>query len=150
MDPRLIFQRILADRLTRVLSEWGKLDERQINLSMLTKGDITLEGLTLQTKDLPGFGLRVKGGFIKHLSIKVPWKQLKKASVRVDVKEMFVILGPRAMTGATPHPAAQTMHGAWLNRALHLQLRRCRPQAQLGGGTGAEAEKIGGGRSHRG
>ena len=34
MDPRLIFQRILADRLTRVLSEWGKLDERQINLSM--------------------------------------------------------------------------------------------------------------------
>ena len=91
----LIFKKVVTARLANVLAAWGELDEKAINFSE----GFTLEGLTLKKRDLPGVGLRVKGGFIKQLSIKVPWKRLKKESVRVEINELFVILGPRAMTG---------------------------------------------------
>lgn len=95
-----IMQKRLADRLTRELSKWGDLNEESINIQNLVKdGSISLDGMTLQPQDLAGVGLRVKGGLIKQLSIKIPWKRLKKESVRVELKELFVVLGPRAVTG---------------------------------------------------
>jgi hypothetical protein len=90
-----LFRKLFTGKLKGILSAWGELDEKAINFSE----GLTLEGLTLKSRDLPGIGLRVKGGFIKQLSVKVPWKRLKKESVRVEVKELFVILGPRAVTG---------------------------------------------------
>ena len=67
-----IMQKRLADRLTRELSKWGDLNEESINIQNLVKdGSISLDGMTLQHRDLAGVGLRVKGGLIKQLSIKI-------------------------------------------------------------------------------
>ena len=94
----ILFKKIAVERLSSLLSEYVVgLDEKKLNLADDT---VTLKSLTLKERDVPGVGLRVKGGYVGTLKLSVPWKRLKKESVVVTVDQVFVVLGARAVTDA--------------------------------------------------
>lgn len=94
----LLFKKIAVEQLSSLLSEYVvELNKKKLNLADDT---VTLKSLTLKERDLPGVGLRVKGGYVGMLKFSVPWKRLKKESVVVNVDQVFVVLGARAVTDA--------------------------------------------------
>ena len=101
-----ILKKIAVERLASVLKEYVVgLDEDKLQMDS-DKGEIRLTSLRLKEHDLPGVGLLLKGGYIQTLSLRVPWKRLKKESVVVTVDQVFLVLGARAVTGARAAPSA--------------------------------------------
>jgi hypothetical protein len=118
----VLFKKIAVEQLSNLLSKYVVgLDVKKLNT---TDDTVTLKKLTLQENDLPGVGLRVKGGYINTLMLKVPWKRLKKESVVVTVDQVFVVLGARAVTGVLRLPAAPLRQRCARSRPPPLLLLR--------------------------
>ena len=145
-----ILKKIAVERLASVLKEYVVgLDEDKLQMDS-DKGEIRLTSLRLKEHDLPGVGLLLKGGYIQTLSLRVPWKRLKKESVVVTVDQVFLVLGARAVTGARAAPLpTQPL------RALRAPAHRCcnrhrrGPQLRVGQGAGRQARQAGHGRGGR-
>ena len=94
MESRKIeLSRALADCLD--ISEYV-IQTSKLHASMLS-GQIEMQDLQLKVRDIPSTALCVKGGSVRRLSIKVPWKHLKTKSTEVVVDDIHVILGTRTV-----------------------------------------------------
>lgn len=130
----VLFKKIAVEQLSNLLSEYvEELDQEKLNTA---SDSVTLTSLRLKENDLPGVGLRVKGGYVKTLKLQVPWKRLKKESVVVTVDEVFVVLGARAVTGATAVAAVRVdSHSSAVTHCCRAARRSTQPRIVTMHGT---------------
>ena len=63
----VLFKKIAVEQLSNLLSEYVVgLDHQKLNAA---SDSVTLKGLQLKENDLPGVGLRVKGGYLPRATV---------------------------------------------------------------------------------
>ena len=143
----VLFKKIAVEQLSNLLSEYVEgLDHEKLNAA---SDSVTLTSLRLKENDLPGVGLRVKGGYIKTLKLQVPWKRLKRESVVVTVDEVFVVLGARAVTGATPPSLQSLLQLLCARRQLLAHCRSLPPVAPHSRGSSICMEPVPGSQARQ-
>jgi hypothetical protein len=89
---------MLASRLSKKIEEYlGQYIVQTNKVDVSLSGQIEMVDLQLKESDIPNTALRVKGGSIRRLSVKVPWKHLSSKSTEAVVDDITVILGIRTV-----------------------------------------------------
>ena len=87
----------LSELLTKSLGAFvNGIDKESLGISVWN-GDVCLKTLELKTEafealDLP---MRVVGGTLGEIRIKVPWRNLGKAPLIVSIDRLFLLLAPK-------------------------------------------------------
>ena len=99
MGPTSFLQRTVAEVLHKVLGHiLVGIDKESFNLSVWS-GDVRLSGCSLNTASLDlllaGLPVRVLGGHLGQVSIKLPWRSLSGSKVAVHVDRVYIVLGTK-------------------------------------------------------
>jgi len=117
----MVFEGILVDVLNRFLGPYVKnLDASQLRVG-IWGGDVLLEKLELKENALADLDLpiRIFGGYLEKLRLKIPWKNLYTAPVIADVDGVYILVGPAT---ASKYDAAK--EAKEMKEAKQKQLKR--------------------------
>jgi len=93
-----MFERFVADLLTRYLGEYIKtLNTENLKIGIWS-GNVSLENLELKKNALEKFNLpfTIKEGFLGKLSLKIPWNNLKTEPVIVVIDNLYITAVPKS------------------------------------------------------
>ncbi|KAJ1978459.1 Vacuolar protein sorting-associated protein 13 [Dimargaris xerosporica] len=99
-----MFETIVANLLNKFLGDYvANLETDQLKIGVW-QGDAKLNNLRLKREALDKFDLPidVHQGYIGELILKIPWSNLKGEPVRVILKNVFVLAGPKHMSEYDP------------------------------------------------
>jgi hypothetical protein len=112
------FETLISKLLTRLLGDYVEgLEASNLAISVM-KGLVSQENLQLKGSAFESLALpvSVRAGSLGKLTLRVPWKSLRREPCVLKLERLFVVLGPAE---AAPEDIAMEAR-----RALNLKLRR--------------------------
>ncbi|KAI9034346.1 hypothetical protein DFJ74DRAFT_600747 [Hyaloraphidium curvatum] len=104
-----MLENLLASVLNRTVGQYVQnLEQSQLNVAVW-KGDVVLRNLRLKREALDKFNLPIDvvEGYLGELKLVIPWSDLSGSSVRVQVKDLYVLAGPKAESEARYDPVLE-------------------------------------------
>ena len=92
-----MFESVVATVLNQVLGNFiSNLEQNQLNLGLFS-GNVVLTGLRVRKEALDKLNLplEVFEGYLGHLELVIPWTNLKNQPVKVLIRDLFILAGPR-------------------------------------------------------
>ena len=92
-----MFESIVAHVLNRLLGRYiSNLEQNQLKLSIFS-GQVALRGLRLKKESLAELKLPIEvlEGYLGELNLVIPWASLKTQPVIIEIKDLFVLAGPK-------------------------------------------------------
>ncbi|KAJ3391183.1 hypothetical protein HDU84_006397 [Entophlyctis sp. JEL0112] len=95
-----MFESVISLVLNKFLGDYvSNLETSQLSIGVW-QGDVALHNLKLKREALDKFNLPVDvvEGFLGELTLSIPWNDLKTRPVRVMIKNLFLLVAPKAET----------------------------------------------------
>ncbi|KAJ3072035.1 hypothetical protein HDU98_004400 [Podochytrium sp. JEL0797] len=95
-----MFESVVSLLLNKFLGDYVlDLENNQLSIGIWA-GDVVLQNLRLKREALDKFDLPVDvvEGFLGHLTITIPWSDLKTKPVRIFIKDLYLVVNPKAET----------------------------------------------------
>ncbi|KAI8844441.1 hypothetical protein BJ741DRAFT_543605 [Chytriomyces cf. hyalinus JEL632] len=113
-----MFESVISLLLNKFLGDYvANLETNQLSVGIWA-GDVVLHNLRLKREALDKFNLPVEvlEGFLGDLTLKIPWNDLKTKPVRVFIKNMFLLVAPKADSDYDQDLEQERAHKAKMER----------------------------------
>ncbi|KAJ1960237.1 Vacuolar protein sorting-associated protein 13, partial [Dispira parvispora] len=127
-----MFEAIVANLLNKFLGDYvANLETDQLKIG-IWHGDVKLNNLQLRKEALDKFNLPidVHEGYIGELVLKIPWSNLKGEPVRVLLKNIFVLAGPKRLAEYDPEEDEQRRQRRKQDKLETLEMLSTKPKPE--------------------
>ncbi|KAJ1986508.1 Vacuolar protein sorting-associated protein 13 [Dimargaris cristalligena] len=126
-----MFEAIVTNLLNKFLGDYvANLETDQLKIG-IWHGDVKLHNLQLKREALDKFNLPIDvlEGYIGELVLKIPWSNLKGEPVRVLIKNIFVLAGPKKMSEYDPEEDDRRRQKRKQDKLETLEMLSTKPKA---------------------
>ncbi|ORY51917.1 hypothetical protein BCR33DRAFT_712120 [Rhizoclosmatium globosum] len=119
-----MFESVISLLLNKFLGDYVlDLENNQLSIGIWA-GDVVLQNLRLKREALDKFNLPVDvvEGFLGHLTISIPWSDLKTKPVRVFIKDLYLVVNPKSETEYDEGLELERAHKAKMDRVEAAEL----------------------------
>ncbi len=107
-----MFESLIAAVINRFIGQYvSNLEQKQLNVGIIS-GNIVLCGLRLKRAALDRLNLPVEvfSGHLGRLELTIPWRSLGTQPVRILIKDLFILAGPRVEAAFDEEGEVERMH----------------------------------------